>query len=152
MLCSVSSNAQLIMRIAKHTGSQPVSIMNRISIMNWVSYLMQCHEQGGAGELNYKVESMPKLNTTIIWHLSLSGMWLMALFIHETESPRPLHFKHSLWWKRRSRSKFASHYAWGTNKVCECKVVVKSTWTPTWHQMDCVSWSLGLFSKTTSWR
>jgi hypothetical protein len=21
---------------------------------------------------------------------------------------------------------------------------VKSTWVPTWHQMDCVSWSLGL--------
>ena len=66
MLLSVSSNAQLIMRIAKHTGSQPVSIMNRINIMKRVSYLMQCHEQGGAGKLNHKVESMPKLNTTII--------------------------------------------------------------------------------------
>ena len=31
------------------------------------------------------------------------------------ESPWPLHFKHSHWWKRRSRSKFTSHYAWGTN-------------------------------------
>jgi hypothetical protein len=30
---------------------------------------------------------------------------------HETKSPWPLlHFKHSHWWKRRSRSKFASHY------------------------------------------
>ena len=29
---------------------------------------------------------------------------------------------------------------------------VKSTWIPTWHQMDYVSWSLGLFSETTSWR
>ena len=30
----------------------------------------------------------------------------------------------SYWWKRRSRSKFApSHYAWGTNGVCECKMV-----------------------------
>jgi hypothetical protein len=39
-------------------------------------------------------------------------------FTHKTESPRPLHFKHSHWWKRRSRSKFAtSHYAWGTNGV-----------------------------------
>ena len=28
---------------------------------------------------------------------------------------------------------------------------VKSTWIPTWHQMDHFSWSLGLFSKTTSW-
>ena len=31
--------------------------------------------------------------------------------------------------------------------VCECKMDVKSTWIPTWHQMDHVSWSLGLFSK-----
>ena len=38
-------------------------------------------------------------------------------FTHETESSWPLHFKHSHWWKRRSRSKFASHYAWGTNGV-----------------------------------
>jgi hypothetical protein len=36
-----------------------------------------------------------------------------------------LHFKHSHWWKRRSRSKFASHYVWGTNGVCECKMDVK---------------------------
>jgi hypothetical protein len=68
-------------------------------------------------------------------------------FTHETESPWPLHFKHSHWWKRRSWSKFASHYAWGTNGVCECKMDVKSTWIHTWHQMDHVSWSLGLFSK-----
>ena len=39
-------------------------------------------------------------------------------FTHETESPWPLHFKHSHWWKMRSRSKFASHYARGTNGVC----------------------------------
>ena len=37
---------------------------------------------------------------------------------HEAESPWPVHFKHSHWWKRRSRSKFAtSHHAWGTNGV-----------------------------------
>ena len=48
--------------------------------------------------------------------------------------------------------KFALHYAWGTNGVCECKMDVKSTWTPTWHATDHVSWSLGLFSRTTSWR
>ena len=28
---------------------------------------------------------------------------------------------------------------------------VKSTWIPTWHWMDHVSWSLGLFSKIASW-
>ena len=32
-----------------------------------------------------------------------------------------------------------------------CKMDVKSTWTSTWHRMH-VSCSLGLFSKTTSWR
>ena len=73
-------------------------------------------------------------------------------FTHGTESPWPLHFKHSHWWKRRSRSKFTSCYAWRTNRVCECKVDVKSMWTPTWHQMEHASWSLGLFSKTTSWK
>ena len=39
------------------------------------------------------------------------------------------------WWKRWSRSKFASHYTWGTNGVCECKMDVKFTWIPTWHWM-----------------
>ena len=38
--------------------------------------------------------------------------------------------------KKASRSKFASHYTWGANGVCECKMDVKSTWIPTWHQMD----------------
>jgi hypothetical protein len=49
--------------------------------------------------------------------------------------------------KRQSWSKFASHCAWGTNGVCECEMDVKSTWVPMWHQMDHVSWLLGLFSK-----
>jgi len=47
-------------------------------------------------------------------------------FTHETERPWPLHFKHSHWWKRWSGSKFASHYAWGTNIVCECEMDVKT--------------------------
>ena len=67
-------------------------------------------------------------------------------FTRETENLWPLHFKHSHWWKQRSRSKFASYYAWGTNGVCECKMDVKFTWISTWHQMVHVSWSLGLFS------
>ena len=67
-------------------------------------------------------------------------------FTHETESPWPLHFKHSHWWRGRSRSKFASsHYTWGTKGVYECKA-----WIPTWHRMGHVSWSLRLFSKTIS--
>ena len=54
--------------------------------------------------------------------------------------------------KRWSRSKFASHYARGTNGLCECKTDVKSTQIPTWHQMYHVSWSLGLLSETTELR
>ena len=54
--------------------------------------------------------------------------------------------------KGRSRSTYASHYAWGTNGVCECKMYAKSTGILTWHPMDHVSRSLGLFSKTTSWK
>ena len=34
----------------------------------------------------------------------------------------------------------------GTIKVSECKVDAKSTWIPTWHLLDHVSWSLGLLS------
>ena len=38
-------------------------------------------------------------------------------FTHDMETMWPLHFKHSHWWKRRSRSKFAtSHYVWGTKE------------------------------------
>jgi hypothetical protein len=54
---------------------------------------------------------------------------------HENESPWPLHFKHSHWWKRRSRSKFASHHTWGTNEVREykdgCKVHMDFYMAPT---------------------
>jgi hypothetical protein len=57
-------------------------------------------------------------------------------FTHENKSPWPLHFKHSHRWKGHSRSKFTSHYTWGTNRACECKMDVKSTWIPTWHRMD----------------
>jgi hypothetical protein len=53
------------------------------------------------------------------------NVFLKGHFTHETESPWPLHFKHSHWWKRRSRSKSTSHYAWGTFGVCECKMDVK---------------------------
>jgi hypothetical protein len=36
--------------------------------------------------------------------------------------------------------------------ICECEMDVKCTWILTWYQMDHVSWSLGPFFKTTSWR
>jgi hypothetical protein len=35
------------------------------------------------------------------------------------------HFKYSHWWKRQSQSKFTSHYTWGANGVCNCKMDVK---------------------------
>ena len=74
-------------------------------------------------------------------------MYTEGHFSHETDSPWPVHFKHSHWWKRRSQSNFTSCWAWGTNGVCECKMDAKFTWIPTWHRMDHVSWSLGLFQK-----
>ena len=58
-----------------------------------------------------------------------------------------VNFKHSHWWERRSRSKFASHYDGGTNEACKCKMDVKSIRILTWHWMDHVSWSLGYFQQ-----
>ena len=40
----------------------------------------------------------------------------------------------------------------GLTEYVNARWMLKSTWFPTRHQMDRVSWSLGLFSKTTSWR
>ena len=36
----------------------------------------------------------------------------------------------------------SSHYAWGTHGVFECEMDVESTWIPTWHRMDRISWWL----------
>ena len=81
-------------------------------------------------------------------YMNISLWYTKGHFTHKTESPWAIHFKHSHWWRKRSRSKFASHYAWGTNGVCECKMDVKSTWIPTWHWMDHVSCHLDYFQKT----
>ena len=48
--------------------------------------------------------------------------------------PVTIHFKHSHGWKRWSWSKFASHYTWGTNGVCNwmqdgCKVYMAFSYT-----------------------
>ena len=74
---------------------------------------------------------------TLFWALTISWSRLLARvqsgpkceshLTHKTESPWPLRFKHSHWWKRQSWSKFASHYAWGTNEVSECTMDVKYT-------------------------
>jgi hypothetical protein len=68
-------------------------------------------------------------------------------FTHVIKGLWPLYFKHSHWWKRWSRSKFDSHCSWGTNGRSECKMDVKSRWICTGHQIDHVSWSLGLNQK-----
>ena len=95
---------------------------------------------------------MSSFDNNLKWHTLVWTLSSIGHFTHKTESPWLLHFEHSHWLKRRSRSKFASHYAWGTNGVCECKMDVMSTWFLTWHQMDRVIGHLDLFSKTTSWR
>ena len=68
-------------------------------------------------------------------------------FTHETESPWPIHFKHSHWWKRQSRSKFAtSHYARGTNGGCMwmqdgCKVCMDS-YVASYGSCFMVTWTI----------
>jgi hypothetical protein len=39
----------------------------------------------------------------------------------------------------------------GLMEYVDAKMHVKPIWILTWYYMDHVSWSLGLFSKTTSW-
>ena len=39
-----------------------------------------------------------------------------------------------------------------TNRLSECQMNVRCIWISMWHQMDHVSWSLELISKTSSWR
>jgi len=81
----------------------------------------------------------------------LSGLETHPLRPLHTRDREPVTVAHqalSLVEKEESVQVQASHYAWGTNGVSECKMYVKSTWIPTWHRMGYVSWSLGLFSKT----
>ena len=85
---------------------------------------------------------------TLLFSRFLVETWFistMGHLAHETEGPWPLHFKHSHWWIGWSPSEFTPHYAWGTNGVSECKMGVKSTWIPTWHQVDhvfMVTWTM----------
>jgi hypothetical protein len=97
----------------------------------------------------------------ILWRLILQSwrcIWCHMAFImvprHSTHSWPPPHFRnlgplHTQDWEhvtitfhalslveRRSRFKFTSHCARGTNRICEWKMDVKSTWIPTWDQMD----------------
>ena len=65
-----------------------------------------------------------------------TGLAFKGHFTHKTQGMWPLHFKHSHWWKRQSTSKFASHYAWGTNGLMwmqdGCKVYMDSYMASTW--------------------
>ena len=139
--CPIPSTFHTFLENAYFRFPKGMACINEANIFNWCKRLILW------GLVSSKNFLPSEWRNDLFWLDPTKGH-----FTHETESPWPLHFKHCHWWKRWSQSKFASHYAWGTNGVCECKMDVKSTWIPTWHQMDHVSWSLGLFSKTTSWR
>jgi hypothetical protein len=98
----------------------------RMCFRSWLSpqtpnLILNC--QMGANLHEIYNRTMPYVSTLPNHFLNNKGH-----FTHKTESPWPLHFKHYHWWKWRSRSKFPSHYAWGTNWVSECEMDVKSTW------------------------
>jgi len=57
---------------------------------------------------------------------------------------------HSHWWKRRSSPSSLHTTLEGPTEYANARWMVMSTWIPTWHRMDHVSWSLELFPKTTS--
>ena len=137
-------------------NSQPKSVSNFTLpyFCNYMDVPSRCHP----GSMSVCHLQMP-----FDWYIARISVWWppdisqwkaswhnKGHFTHKTEGPWPLHSKHSHWWKRQSQSKFASHKAWGTNRVGECNMDVKSTWVPTWHQLDDTSCSLELFSKTTS--
>ena len=75
---------------------------------------------------------------TFFWVLTISWSQLLAHVWSSPKGPWPMHFKHSHWWKRRSWSKFTSHYGWGTNKVRGCKMDV--SWDCLWTLILEVSW------------
>ena len=64
------------------------------------------------------------------------------------------------WWKRWSPSKFTLHYAWGTNKACECKMALNGpcfmvTWnifkTTSWGRPDTKPWDHGTPNVHNCW-
>ena len=59
-----------------------------------------------------------------------------------------LHFKRSQWWKGGAGPGSLLHTTpEGPTEYVNARWTVKTTWIPTWHRMDPVKWSLGLFSK-----
>ena len=74
-----------------------------------------------------------------------SGPYLGSLHIRDNEHVTATLQTISLVGKVEPVPSSLHTYARGTDGVCECKMDTKSTWIPTWHQMDHLSWSLGLF-------
>jgi hypothetical protein len=73
----------------------------------------------------------------ILWSLILRSLGYIRATPHTSMRAHD-HYTSStlIGWKGQSRSRFTSHYTWGTNGVCECKMDVKFVWIPPWHHMD----------------
>ena len=96
-----------------------------------------------------KVLNSNQLFLKLIWFICYERSFPLV-FTPETENPWPYHFEHSHWWKWRSRSKFASHYAQGINGACMsmqdgCNVYLGS------YMASNGSLFHGLLSKTSSY-
>ena len=100
----------------------------------------------------YKVMWVPQ-SVWCYWLPIHSSKWrLGGHFTHETESPWPLHFKHSYWWERRSWSKFAELRSRDQRSMWMqdgCKVYMDS-----YMALNGIMFHghLDYFSKTISWR
>ena len=119
------------LKISNERGSYPRQslILLLYKAMSSTTFLNKVHTFCGPWEYNHGMHKPSP------WKLNFrqSSQHPMVIFSrptikansHEAKSLWPLHFKHSHWWKRWSRSKFAWHYSRGTHIVCECKMDVK---------------------------
>ena len=59
-------------------------------------------------------------------------------FTHKIEGPWPFHFKHSHRWKKAEpvQVRITLRLKEQRSIISGCKMDVKSTWIPTWHQLD----------------
>jgi hypothetical protein len=70
------------------------------------------------------LEKILKNRQYVVKTMEITYMMLhVGHFTHVTEGPNLVNFKYSHWWKGWSWSKFAPHYAWGTNGVSD-----QTTW------------------------
>ena len=86
---------------------------------------------------------------SVFYYLTYYLLLIWGHLTHETESPWPLPLQALSLVENAGpvRVRFTLRLRGPTEWVCACWMDVKSTWIPTWHQMDHVSWSLGLFIK-----